>query len=145
MFKTRLIAGLAFAGLFAAVPAWADRGPGYFDLREERQDARIAQGVHSGELTRGEARDLRRAQEQLQHLEWRLRRDGRLSKQERRRLEREYDALSERIHVLKHNDRYRTWDRHGPHRHGHHSRHDERWSHAPAEGWWAILGYSSRD
>jgi hypothetical protein len=143
MFKTLITAGVVLAGLATALPAAAEHGPGYFDRREARQDARIDRGIRSGELTRGEIRDLRRDQQELQRLTWRLRRDGRLSHQERRRLERAHDELSRRIYVLKHNDRYRDRGRHGPPRHGQRPRGDDYRGYAPSGGWWAILGYSS--
>lgn len=108
MLKIHLITGVAVLGLLTAMPVMADHSRSAFDVRQDRQDARIAQGLHSGELTRGEARSLERDQAQLARLERRLRSDGYLSKRERRLLQAEYDDLSWRIRALKHNDRYRV-------------------------------------
>ena len=56
--------------------------------RQHNQRARIAQGVRSGELTRGETRQLARQQYRIARTEHRMRRDGGgLSVGERARLE----------------------------------------------------------
>ncbi len=126
MLKIQLITGVAVLGLLTAMPVMADHSRTGFEVREDRQDARIEQGLRSGELTHGELRSLERDQAQLARLEWRLRSDGHLSRRERRLLQAEYDDLSWRIRALKHNDRYRV---------AHHERRDywdgERWGLGP--------------
>ena len=120
MSKFKFITTTALLGLLATAPAFAghrDR-PSPFDVRQDRQEARIEQGIQSGALTRKEARVLQRDQERLERLEWRLRRDGSLSRKDRRILQAEYDELSQRIRILKHNDQYRSRDR------GWHDAHD---------------------
>ena len=96
-----------------AVPAIADgyRDHGYhdnrFEQRLDRQHLRIKQGVRSGELTRKEAKRLRKQHRRIVRLERKFSRDGHLSRQERRTLRQKLDAASDRIYRLKHNDRYR--------------------------------------
>ncbi len=78
-----------------------------FEQRLDRQHLRIKQGVRSGELTRKEAKRLRKQQRRITRLESRFMRDGHLTRHERRTLRRELDAASDRIYRFKHNDRYR--------------------------------------
>ncbi|MEO8027357.1 MAG: hypothetical protein ABI823_12835 [Bryobacteraceae bacterium] len=76
--------------------------------REARQQGRIAQGVRSGSLTRGETRSIERRERGLAR---EVRRDrlsgGGLSGAERARITRQQNRLSNRIDVLKHNGRTR--------------------------------------
>jgi membrane protein implicated in regulation of membrane protease activity len=74
------------------------------ERREARQEARIGQGIRSGELTRGEAMRLERGQARVDRLEWRARSDGRVSAWERARMHRALNHQSRRIHRMKHND-----------------------------------------
>jgi len=64
--------------------------------RQAQLDRRIDQGVHRGQLTRGEARSLRSEFHAIARLEHRYRADG-LSRWERADLDRRFDALSSRI------------------------------------------------
>jgi len=80
---------------------------GRVDRRQDKQRARIVQGRHSGELTRGEAHRLKKQQKKINRMERRFSRDGYLSARERYRLERAQDRASRRIARLKHNDVYR--------------------------------------
>lgn len=98
---TRTVLLLLALGL--AVPAFA-RAPLYGE--ERNQMRRIQQGIYSGELTRGEARVLRKEQRNIRRLKKRFLRDGRLSKHERRTLRYRYKKASRNIYRLKHN--YRT-------------------------------------
>jgi hypothetical protein len=84
---------------------------GRFDARQERQARRIREGRRSGELTRHEARRLRRQQSRIAHLAERYVDDGRLSRRERRELDALQDRASRRIARLKSNDRARFGDR----------------------------------
>ena len=63
--------------------------------------------MRSGELTRKEAKRLRKQHRHIARLERKFSKDGFLSRHERRKLRRELDAASDRIYRLKHNDRYR--------------------------------------
>ena len=80
---------------------------GRVDRRQDKQRTRIVQGRRSGELTRGEARRLKKQQRKINRMERRFSSDGYLSGRERYRLERAQDRASKRIARLKHNDVYR--------------------------------------
>lgn len=86
------------------------------DRRQANQERRIRAGLHKGDLTRGEARKLRREQDKIERMEARYTADGHLSKKERIRIDRALDRASERIYAARHND----WERsegHAPRRH----------------------------
>ena len=74
------------------------------DRRQARQWERIADGINSGELSRGEAKRLMRSQRRIARMENRFERDGYLSPHERRKLERALDRTSKKIRRAKHND-----------------------------------------
>lgn len=94
-----------------ATPVLADHDryhpQGKIEQRLDRQHWRIKQGVRSGELTRKEARSLRRQQRRISRLERRFSSDGWLDRGERHELRDKLDRASDRIYRLKHNDRYR--------------------------------------
>lgn len=77
------------------------------DSREARQTWRVRQGVHSGQLTRAEARRLRHGQRQVRRMESRSKRDGVVTQRERFRMENIQDRQSRHIWRLKHNGRVR--------------------------------------
>jgi len=99
-----LAATILVATLGAGAASANPRTP-RIDRREARQHARIAQGIHCGRLTRGEALRLRAGQRRIQRMEWRAKRDGRVSMRERYRMNRALDRESARIFWLKHNRR----------------------------------------
>ena len=76
-----------------------------FDRREDRQQYRIQQGIHSGALAPGEARYLEREQGRVQAAEDRMKADGRLSPWERQRLNQMQNRASGDINRLDHNGR----------------------------------------
>jgi len=76
-----------------------------FNRREYSQRSRIREGIRSGELTRGEASRLINQQRRIESYERRsLRDDGRLDRQERRRLDQLLDRSNRDIYRQK-NDR----------------------------------------
>jgi hypothetical protein len=77
-------------------------GTPVLNARQHNQHARIAQGVHSGELTRPEAARLARGQVRLQRLENRAKVDGTVTLRERARLEHRANVQSRRIYAQKH-------------------------------------------
>src|SRR5210317_1177684 len=92
---------VAFTGLVAVQPVSAGRGAG----RHFQQKKRICQGIESGELTRGESRQLVKQQQRIrkhQRIAWA---DGTLTGQERVGLERQQNKASKHIYRLKHNKR----------------------------------------
>jgi hypothetical protein len=136
-----------------AMPAMADgrHDDGYrhdrLEQRLDRQHWRIKQGVRSGELTRKEAKRLRKQQRHIARMENRFARDGHLDRHERRTLRRELDAASDRIYRLKHNDSYRGRYADGKHGHGapngrrgsHHRPHRDGLDERYASGSWSIM------
>ncbi len=75
--------------------------------RQEQQGDRIRQGVHSGELTRSEARNLREERQRIAAKERQYKADGHLSRAERQDLQRDLDALSRNINHEKHDNEER--------------------------------------
>lgn len=100
-----LIAGLGVAA--AAVPASAapafQAGWQTINARQDRIEQRIDQGIRSGSLSRREATQIRNEYRSLVRMEARYRasRPG-LTPQERRDLDRRYDALSAKVRYEKH-------------------------------------------
>jgi len=73
------------------------------DGRQRLQRERIREGRRHGELTRREARKLRREQRHIQRMENRAERDGKLTPREQRKLDRAQDRASRNIFRKKHN------------------------------------------
>jgi hypothetical protein len=73
--------------------------------RQIKQQARIKEGVKSGELTKGETRRLELEQAKIQHDKKAAKADGQVTPQERRKLTREQNKASRDIRRLKHNER----------------------------------------
>lgn len=91
-----LIASAAFAG--------PTDDPG-IQKREQNQQQRIDQGVKSGKLTPREAGKLEAQQAKIKQDEERMKSDGNLTKQERRKLTREQNRASKKIYRKKHNEK----------------------------------------
>ena len=106
---TRLLAHglLACAGL-GALAAQAqtvtlgERQAARVDNRQERQDARIDQGVASGELTRPEQARMEAQQARIGRMEHRMEADGQVTGKEALRMEHAQDHASHRIARQKH-------------------------------------------
>lgn len=118
--KTVVMALAAVTALSAG--AASAQGYGYggrqwisINEREARLDARIEQGIRSGQLTRSEAYRLRSELDGLQRLEVRYRRGG-LNGWERADLDRRFDALSAQIRFERRDEdrRYGYNDRYYP-------------------------------
>ena len=105
---SKLIGVLPLIGLLS-MPAIADDDyrEYRFEQRIDRQKDRIRHGVKNGELTRKEAKKLRRQNRHIAKLERRFTRDGHLDRYERRTLRQELNQANRKIRKLKHNDRYR--------------------------------------
>ena len=103
--------------LFSLLPmmpvmAHGDMTHDRIERRIDRQQMRINQGIRSGELTRFEAKKLRKQNRRIIRLKRDYMRDGRLNHRERHALMERLDRASKRIYRMKHNDVYRG------HRHG---------------------------
>jgi hypothetical protein len=88
---------LCSAGLFAQ-----SKTP-VVDQREKNQQARIKEGVQTGEVTRGEARRLEAQQGKIKADEMVAKSDGKVTNAERRQLKREQNRASKNIYRKKHN------------------------------------------
>ncbi len=75
--------------------------------REENQQARIAQGIHSGQLTSGETKKLEKGEAKIERNRRQAWSDGSLSRRERRGLEHQENRQSRQIYAAKHNARRR--------------------------------------
>jgi len=75
------------------------------DRRLSNQKSRIREGWKSGELSRGEFRQLRKDQKKITRMDRRFGSDGRYTKTERRRLNKALDRTSKRVQRAKNNDR----------------------------------------
>lgn len=75
--------------------------------RKENQQDRIAQGVRSGQLTAHETRNLERREVSINREEHRMRRadDGRLTRADRKAINRRQNRVSRSIYRDKHNAR----------------------------------------
>lgn len=111
---------LFLLALGLAMPAFARTS--LYDL-ERRQMQRIQQGIHSGELTRKEARILRREQRDIRRMKRHFVRDGRISRHERRVLRKRYAKAGRHIYRFKHNSRTRYTYGYGPYRSRHNGGH----------------------
>jgi hypothetical protein len=72
------------------------------DMQQQNQKQRIREGVQSGELTRGEARELKQDQRQVNRLQRRSERDGVVTPQERARIAQANRATNRDIRQEKH-------------------------------------------
>jgi septal ring factor EnvC (AmiA/AmiB activator) len=80
------------------------------DQRLRNAHEGIDRGIKSGALTRKEANGLKSELNSVRNDEARMKADGRLTHQERQRLEKKLDRLEKRISQLKHNDNRRDTD-----------------------------------
>ena len=92
----------------AALPVAAQVNTPRVDQREANQQARIQQGVQSGELTSREATKLEKGQAHVQTVEDKAKADGKVTPKERARLTKAQDKQSHKIYRKKHNVRTTT-------------------------------------
>lgn len=94
MNRTPLSALLMVAVLPLAAIAQTER----MDQRQANQQKRIDEGINKGELTKSEANRLQKNQQRIQKMENRAKADGKITPEERRRIERAQDKQSHGIH-----------------------------------------------
>ncbi len=87
-----------------ATPTDSTKTP-VINQRQRDQQARIHQGVHSGQLTGRETRNLERQQAHIQHTKQKDKADGNVTPQERAQLTRMQNRASRDIYRDKHNNR----------------------------------------
>ena len=73
------------------------------DNREAKQEQRIDQGIRSGALTPKEEAKLDAGQAKVQKMEEKAKADGTVTKHERKRITKEQNEQSKKIHDMKHN------------------------------------------
>ena len=98
------IALLSLAGITAAQAA---TDTPRVDARQARQEARIADGVASGALTKAETRHLQHQQRHVRQAERHAKADGTVTAQERHRLAKLQNHTSRSIHRQKHDAQVR--------------------------------------
>ncbi|MHB1022003.1 MAG: hypothetical protein ACYC46_05270 [Acidobacteriaceae bacterium] len=105
-----LIFTAATTGLYAQIVAPAAAAhPQTIHQRKVNQQARIAQGVRSGQLTARETRHLEHQQRVInrEQRNMRAQNDGHLTRQDRRTIRHQQNQESRRIYNKKHNARVR--------------------------------------
>lgn len=100
-----LLAGLVTFWLSSSAQA-APYDPG-INARQHRQHERIAQGLRSGELSRGEAQQLRAEQRAIRAKERLYKSDGVLTVAERRDLQHDQYLADRHIYLEKHDAEWR--------------------------------------
>ncbi len=84
MITIKLLAAFAAAAL--ALPALAQTQTPGIDKRQANQEARIQQGVQSGQLTPKEATKLEKGQARVENKEAKAKADGKVTKKERKKI-----------------------------------------------------------
>lgn len=79
------------------------------DGTQANQERRIERGLRDGSLTRREAAELVNEQRHIQHLESRARADGRVSRSEAEQIRRAQDNASRHIYQERHDGQTRGW------------------------------------
>ena len=112
MKKVALIAGITlFTSLSALAQAPAPATP-RIDQRQANQEQRIQQGAQSGQLTGKEAARLEKGQDRVDRMEDKAKADGKVTPQERKRLQHAENVQSRHIKQEKH-DRQRDMNHDG--------------------------------
>lgn len=102
--KLVMVTGIA---LFTSVSALAQApATPRVDQRQANQEQRIQQGVQSGQLTNKEAARLEKGQDRVDRMEDKAKADGKVTSQERQRLQHAENVQSRQINREK-NDRQR--------------------------------------
>jgi hypothetical protein len=98
---------VSLAALVAAIalPAAAQVNTPRVDQRQANQEARIQQGVQSGQLTPKEAAHLERGQAKVQVQEDKAKADGEVTARERAKLAKAQNKQSRKIARKKHNNK----------------------------------------
>ena len=102
-YRMFIVNGLLFSFL-AGVTAQAALA-GEVKNKEENQQDRIAQGVKSGELTKGEAARLEKGEAKIEADREKALSDGKLTPKEKAKLNREESRQSKKIYTAKHNSK----------------------------------------
>lgn len=99
--KSPLFLAAAAIAALPVIAAAGNRDPGV-NARQHSQHDRIAQSVHSGSLTRAEAKGLRDERRTIRQEERQYKSDGVLTREERRDLRQDLNVASRDIYREKH-------------------------------------------
>ncbi|MBM3802150.1 MAG: hypothetical protein FJW26_07530 [Acidimicrobiia bacterium] len=99
MVTAALVSTLCFGSLVFA--------QGTINQRERRQQRRIADGVHDGELTKKETRKLEKQQARIHRAEARAKADGEFTAKERAKIQKKQNKASRQIYKEKHDNQTR--------------------------------------
>ena len=105
--KKTILAAIAIV-LGIAFNASAQTATPSINERQQHQQARIAQGVSSGELTRRETAQSVHDQRRINRAECRAKADGKVSRSERAHIQHEQNRASRQFHRNKHDDQQRS-------------------------------------
>jgi hypothetical protein len=100
--KTILLPILAIALLSLSAEARRDQN------REIRQQARIGQGIKSGELTKHEAKKLRKGQKRVDLMQKKANADGQVTPEERAKIEKAQEKQSALVYKQQHDGQERN-------------------------------------
>jgi len=130
MSKLRLLpyAVMTAGGMFAAIGGASAQSMQDINQRQERQQREIERGVRDGQITRGEQARLEAGERAIDRAQRRAEADGRVTPQERERIERMTEREGREIRHDEHN-RQQAWGRgreYGENRGGGWDRHDGR-------------------
>jgi hypothetical protein len=92
---------------FLAMPATAENRHYNFEQQIDKQHMKIKKSVKSGDLTKREAKLLRKEHIHIAKLNKLFMQDGKLNRFEKRTLKNELKAARQHIKELSHNDQYR--------------------------------------
>src|SRR4051794_21369805 len=112
MSKFRLIpyAVMTAAGLLAVSSAANAQSMYDINQRQDSQQDRIERGIRDGQITRSEAARLEQGERNIDRAQRRAEADGRVTPQERARIDRMTDREGRQIYQQSH-DRQQAWDR----------------------------------
>ncbi len=106
-FKVHILAITTLLITATTLPAYAGFSQGYSGSQHHAQSESIWRGVRNGRITPNELNIIRSRQNKIRFLKHKFKRDGVLSKKERRILNRKRDRLDKSIRRLATNDNYR--------------------------------------
>jgi hypothetical protein len=105
--KQVIFVALLMGALFGTTVVNAQTRTTNINRTQRNEQARIQQGVHSGSLTKAEARHLRMQQAKVRHYKTMAKADGCVTPREKRLIHKEQMVASRSIYNSKHNNRDR--------------------------------------
>ena len=135
-----ITAGLLATSLYLLVTLPAQAGCYHDDSpfrdRIDRQQQRIWHGIENGQLTRKQAKALKKQHRKLRRLDRKFGHDGHYSREEKHILHKKLGKANKRIRKFKHDDKYAYIDWHSGHQ-GSSLSDDYGFPHARSHGRWS--------